>query len=187
IQTTEVGYQALTREIRTVGFVEFDERKEKQISARVKGRIDQLFVNVTGQMVSAGDPVASLYSPELVTTVQNLVDAQRSGNRGLEAMARERLRLWDISENEIRDMQRTGRPITHVSIRAPISGHVIRKYQVEGKYVDEGTPLYDVADVSTVWIQAQVYEDDLAHLQEGQTVRATTRAFPNRVFLGKLA
>jgi Cu(I)/Ag(I) efflux system membrane fusion protein len=187
IQTAEVGYQALSREVHTVGFVEFDERKEKQISARVKGRIDQLFVNVTGQMVHAGDAVASLYSPELVTTVQNLLDAQRSGNRELENLARGRLRLWDVGDDQIQEMQRTGRAIAHVTIRAPISGHVIRKYQVEGKYVDEGTPLYDVADLSTVWIQAQVYEDDVALLKEGQAVRATTRAFPNRVFPGKLA
>jgi Cu(I)/Ag(I) efflux system membrane fusion protein len=187
IQTTEVGYQPLAREVRTVGFVEFDERKQKQISARVKGRIDQLFVNVTGQTVRAGDELASLYSPDLVTTVQNLLDAQRGGNKQLLAMARERLRLWDLGDDQVQEMLRTGKPVTHVPIRSPISGHVIRKYQVEGKYVDEGTPLYDVADLSTVWIQAQVYEDDLGLLREGQAVRATTRAFPNRVFRGQVA
>jgi Cu(I)/Ag(I) efflux system membrane fusion protein len=187
VQTSQVAYQPLSREIVTVGTVEFDERKQAQISARVKGRIDKLYVNVTGQHVSAGDELADLYGPDLVTTVQNLLDAQRSGNRELLGMARERLRLWDIGDDQVREMERTGKSITHVKIRSPIRGHVVRKYQVEGKYVDEGTPLYDVADLSTVWIEAQVYEQDLALLRVGQHVRATTRAFPTRIFRGQVA
>lgn len=187
VKTTEVAYQPLHREVTTVGFVEFDERRQAQISARVKGRIDRLFVNVTGQMVHAGDSLASVYSPDLVTTVQNLLDARRSGNQELLASVRERLRLWGVGDDQVADMERTGRGITHVTIRAPISGHVIRKYQVEGKYVEEGTALYDVADLSTVWIQAQVYEDELGLLKEGERVRATTRAYPTRVFRGRVA
>jgi Cu(I)/Ag(I) efflux system membrane fusion protein len=187
VQTTEVAYRHLTREIATVGFVEFDERKEKHIAARVKGRIDKLYVGVTGQTVEHGEPVALLYSPELVVTVQNLLDAQRGGNENLLRITRERLRLWDIDDRQIDDILKTGKANTHLVIRSPIHGHVIRKYQVEGKYVDEGTPLYDVADLSTVWLQAQVYENDLALLREGQTVSATTPAFPNRVFTGKVA
>jgi Cu(I)/Ag(I) efflux system membrane fusion protein len=189
IQTSEVRYLPLSKEITTVGFVEFDERKQAQIADRVAGRsrIDKLFVNVTGQMVHAGDELASLYSPELVTTVQNLLDGQRSGNADLVRIARERLRLWGIDDAQIEDVRRTGKPITHVIIRSPIHGHIIRKYQVEGKYVDEGSPLYDVADLSTVWIQAQVFEDELAFLQQDQPVSANTGAFPNRMFRGKVA
>src|SRR5262249_20116648 len=89
--------------------------------------------------------------------------------------------------DQIDDLLRTGRPLTHVTIRSPMSGHVLRKYQVEGEYVEEGARLYDVADLSGVWIEAQVYEDELAFLQEGLPVRATTKAFPNRVFRGKVA
>lgn len=187
VQTSAVDYRRLSKEISTVGFVEFDERRLAHIAARVKGRIDRLYVNVTGQTVRAGDELASIYSPDLVVTVQNLLDARRSGNLQLLQMARDRLRLWDISDGQIDEILKTGKANTHLTIRSPISGHVIRKYQVEGKYVDEGTPLYDVADLSTVWIQAQVYEDELAFLKEGLPVSATTPAFPSRVFHGRVA
>lgn len=189
IQTAEVQYRPLVREIVTVGFVEFDERKLARISARLSGksRIDKLFVNYTGQTVVKGDPLALLYSPDLVTTVQNLLDARRSNNRDLERMARDRLQLWGIDEAQVQDILKTGKPITQVTLRAPFSGHVIKKYQVEGEYVEEGARLYDVADLSTVWLEAQVYEDDLPFLTEGLTVSATTKAFPNRTFTGKIA
>jgi multidrug efflux pump subunit AcrA (membrane-fusion protein) len=189
IRTAEVGYQPLTKDITAVGFVEFDERKLARITARAAGksRIDKLYVNVTGQVVREGEPLALLYSPELVTTVQNLLDAKRSGNLDLQRSARERLRLWGIDDEQINDVLRTGKPITHLTIRSPINGHVIKKYQVEGEYVEEGARLYDVADLATVWIEAQVYEDQLAFLREGLPVGATTKAFPNREFRGKVA
>src|SRR5262249_40603827 len=81
----------------------------------------------------------------------------------------------------------SAKALTHLTIRSPIQGHVIKKYQVEGDYVEEGAPLYDVADLSTVWIEVQVYEDEVAFLKAGLTVRATTRAYPNRESQGKLA
>jgi Cu(I)/Ag(I) efflux system membrane fusion protein len=189
IQTSTIGYEPLKKEIRTVGFVEFDERKLARITARVTGksRIDKLYVNVTGQMVHAGDPVADLYSPDLVVTVQNLLDAKSSGNPPLERMARDRLKLWGIADDQVSGILKTGKPITHVTIRSPISGHVIKKYQVEGEYVEEGARLFDVADLSTVWVEAQVYEDELAYLREGLEVAATTKALPGRTFRGALA
>jgi multidrug efflux pump subunit AcrA (membrane-fusion protein) len=189
VQTVEVGYQPLAKEITTVGFVEYDERKLARITARPTGksRIDRLYVNVTGQKVEEGRPLAELYSPDLVVTVQNLLDAQHSGNEDLQRLARDRLQLWGIDDDQIQDILRTGRAVTRMTIRSPISGHVIKKYQVEGEYVEEGARLYDVADLSTVWIEAQVYEDQMAFLKEGLPVTATTRAFPNREFGGKVA
>ncbi|MCC6418203.1 MAG: efflux RND transporter periplasmic adaptor subunit [Gemmataceae bacterium] len=189
IRTARVGYEPLTRVIRTVGFVEFDERKLARITARVTGktRIDKLFVNVTGQTVRQGEPLALVYSPDLVVTVQNLLDARDSRNDVLLRVARDRLRLWGIEESEIKHALHKEKGLTQLIVRAPMSGHVIRKYPVEGEYVEEGSPLYDVADLSTVWLEAQVYEDDLAFLRKELTVEATTRAFPGRVFRGKLA
>lgn len=189
VQTWEVSYQPLAKLIETVGFVEFDERKLARISARVTGRsrIDKLYVNVTGQTVRKGEPLAELYSPDLVVTVQNLLDARRSGNQDLQRMARDRLRLWGIDNDQVDEILKTGKPITHVTIRSPIGGHVIKKYQVEGEYVDEGARLYDVADLSTVWVQAQVYEDELALLKVGTPVSATTVALPDQEFTGKLS
>jgi Cu(I)/Ag(I) efflux system membrane fusion protein len=189
IKTSEVAYKPLTKEIRTVGFVEFDEQKLSRISAWVTGksRITKLYVNVTGQTVAKGEPLADLYNPDLVTTAQNLLDARSSGNKGLERIARERLRLWGVGDDEVDSIIKTGKPLTQVTIRSPISGHVIKKYQTEGQYVEEGGLLYDVADLSTVWIEAQVYEDEVAFLKEGMDVSATTKAFPSRVFDGQLA
>jgi Cu(I)/Ag(I) efflux system membrane fusion protein len=189
IQTTTVGYRPLTKELRTVGFVEFDERKLQRITARVAGksRIDKLFVNVTGQMVREGDPLARLYAPDLVVTVQNLLDARRAGNPDLERITRDRLRLWGIGDAEIADIVKKGVPTTHVTIRSPMSGHIIKKYQVEGEYVEEGARLFDLADLSTVWLEAPIYEDDLAFLREGLEITATTKAFPTRTFSGRIS
>jgi Cu(I)/Ag(I) efflux system membrane fusion protein len=188
IKTWEVAYQPLSREIRAVGFVEFDERKLARISSKLKGksRIDKLYVNVTGQHVHKGDPLAELYNPDLVTTVDNLLDARAARKPADERAARTRLRRWGIADDQIDAIVKAGQPITDLTVRAPISGHVITKYQVEGEYVNEGDQLYKIADLSSVWVEAQVYEDEQAYLKEGLPVRATTKAFLNRVFEGKV-
>jgi membrane fusion protein, copper/silver efflux system len=188
LQTSEVQFQALEKEIKTVGFVEFDERKFARISVRLPGktRIDKLFVNFTGQMVQKGQPLALLYNPELVVTMQNLIDARRANNRDLEKITEGRLALWGIEEDQIRALPRLADG-DRLVIRAPMGGHVTKKYPMEGEYVDEGARLYDLVDLSTVWIEGQVYEEDVALLREGMTVSATTRAFPDKVFRGKVA
>ena len=199
VRTVPVGYLPLTKEITTVGTVEFDERQLRTVSARVKGRIDKLFVNQTGQKVHEGDPLAELYSPDLVVTVQNLLDARKAGNKDLEANARDRLKLWGIDPKQVDEIVAAGKPVTHLTIRSPITGHVLKKYPWEGQSVEEGARLFDVADLTTVWLQAQLYEDDLAFLPTGGhdpktgrpavelPVAAFTRAFPNRAFGGKLS
>jgi RND family efflux transporter MFP subunit len=111
----------------------------------------------------------------------------QGGSQVVAASARQRLRLWGIDDEQIARIIRNGKPITHLTIRSPISGHIIKKYQVEGDYVDEGARLYDVADLSTVWIEAQIYEDEIAFIREGLPVSAVTRTFPNRQFVGAVA
>jgi RND family efflux transporter MFP subunit len=199
IQTWTVDYVPLTKKITTVGYVEFNERLQKQVAARVKGRLDSLAVSETGRMVHAGDVLASIYSPDLVVTVQNLLDAKRNNNANILDINRDRLRLWGISDDQIDEILRTNKANTHLKIRSPIDGHVIKKYVKEGQYVDEGMPLYDVADLTTVWIQAQIYEEDIAFLppqerfhkptkdkKDDLPVTAMTRAFPNERFRGTL-
>jgi len=199
VRTVPVAFVALARELVTVGTVEFDERRLKSVSARVKGRLDTLRVNQTGQTVRAGDALAELYSPELVVTVQNLLDARAGANEVGEKLARDRLRLWGIDDAQVEQIARAGKPVTHLTIRSPIDGHVIKKYVREGQYVEEGGPLFDVADLSTVWVQAQLYEEDIAFLPAGAhdprsgrpgfdlKVTASTRAFPGRPFAGTLS
>jgi Cu(I)/Ag(I) efflux system membrane fusion protein len=200
LKTWEIKYQPLQKEIQTVGFVEFDERKMAQISAWASGksRINKLFVNVTGQHVRKGEPLAELYNADLLSTAQNLLDFSK--DKTLLKQNRDRLRLWGIADDEIDAMLASGQPLRSVTIRSPIHGHVRKKYVVEGQYVEEGTPLFEVVDLSTVWIEAQVYEDDMAFLRsarlsppgrgvggEGLAVTANVKAFPDRVFTGKVA
>jgi multidrug efflux pump subunit AcrA (membrane-fusion protein) len=199
VRTVPVEYLALTRDLTTVGNVEFDERLLKTVSARVKGRIEKLHVDQTGQMVHGDDALAELYSPDLVVTVQNLLDARKTGGKDLEENARERLRRWGIDDPQIDQIVASGKPITQLTVRSPIKGHVLKKYVREGQYVEEGSPLFDVADLATVWVQAQLYEDDLAFLPAGGhdpttgkpgfelKVTAFARAFPNRAFAGSLS
>ena len=190
VQTTEVRYQPLVKEIVTYGSVEFDETKQARIAARQKGRIEKLYVNFTGQMVDEGEKLAVLdvrYSPELMVTLEDLLRARQSGNREREESATKRLRLWDISDEQIKEFLSTGKVQTKLTLTSPIHGHVIKKYQQEGNYVDEGTPLYDVVDLNTVWIEAQVYEADQAFLKLKQPVTASTLSLPGQEFTGSMS
>jgi len=197
IGTWPVDYVPLTKDIRAVGFIEFNERGQKTVAARSAGRIDKLFASETGQMVKAGDDLALLYSPDLTSTVEQLLDAKKSGDKKFIDSARKRLDRLGIDDQQIDEILTSGKFEARVRIHSPISGHVINKYVKEGQYVQEGTPLYDLADLSTVWIQAQIYEDDLALLPTnsdhtaydgaGLPVTATTRSLPGQAFQGKLS
>jgi Cu(I)/Ag(I) efflux system membrane fusion protein len=187
IQTSEVRYLELTKEITAFGTVEFNETTQAHISATQKGRIVKQYVNYTGQAVEKGERLAVLdvrYSPELTSTLDDLRRARQSGNQELERMARQRLRVWDLSDEQIEEFLRTGKVNTQLTLTSPIKGHVIKKFQREGEFVDEGMSLYDVADLDTVWIEAQVYEADQGLVREGQQIEATTPARPNEPFEG---
>jgi Cu(I)/Ag(I) efflux system membrane fusion protein len=181
VQTTKVEYLPLSKEIVTVGSVEFDETRHRHIAARQKGIILSQHVNYTGQMVEKGEELATLdvrYSPELTATLDDLLRARRSGDKDLEQAARKRLRVWDLIDDQIDETLRTGKLDTRLKVYSPIKGHVTRKYQKEGAWVEEGAPLYDVADLSTVWVEAQIYEVDQNLVKKGQRVQATTLAGP---------
>lgn len=199
VQTWRVDYQPLSKEITALGFIEFNERGQKTVSARFSGRIDKLFVNETGQIVAAGDKLAALYSPDLVVTAQNLIDAKRAGLAKNQESAERRLALLGIEREQLAEILKSDQAPLDVTIRSPIGGHIIKKYVQEGQYVEEGAALYEVADLSTVWIQAQIYEDDIEFLPLDQQFRktlpddnpieitATTRAIPDETFHGTLS
>jgi len=125
VETAEVTYRPLTKEIRTVGFIEFDERQLRRISARVRGRIDKLYVNVTDQMVEAGQDLALLYSPDLAVPV---AESSRCSSAGGKGVGSQEASLLGMDDDQIQEIERNGKPVTHVKIRSPIQGHVIRKY-----------------------------------------------------------
>lgn len=186
-------------EIRAVGTIETDETKLVRVAARVAGRIERLYANFTGQRVAAGAPLYELYSPDLVATQREYLlalenrkklaegtpDAIRSAD-DLVSAARERLRLWGIDSSQIGALETSGKPALALTYRSPITGTVLQKSVVEGQYVAEGTELYLLADLSSVWLVAQVYEFELARLRVGQPAEVTVSSLPGQAIAGRV-
>lgn len=205
IETVAVDYRPLTETVTTVGAVAFDERRLARISSKTKGmaRVEELFVNFTGTRVEAGEPLAELYSPELYQAIRELLIAQQSAHErsrlqspaarqllsggDLVALSREKLARWGITSKQVDEILTKGKTDYRVSILSPISGVVVRKNVVEGQYVAEGEAMFEVADLSRVWILAQVYESRIGLVQVGQEVEATVKAYPGEVFKGTVA
>jgi len=206
IRTEEVGFEPLVETFQTVGFVTVDERRVARVSSKTRGlaRIEKLFVDFTGTSVTAGQPLVEVYSPELNQVVRELLLAQRtasfasapraaggqvslSGGADLLALGREKLLLWGLSSTQIDEILARGKASDRIPIQSPIGGVVMRKYVVEGQYVAEGDPLFDVVDLAQVWILAQVFEDQLPRVRLGQRVEASFTAFPGRSFPGEVA
>jgi len=210
VRTSEVGYRPLKETVTTVGSVVVDERRLARISSKTKGmaRVETLFVNFKGTPVRKGEPLAELYSPELYQAIQEVLLAQRhaanSQGQGprprttlgksllgepetLLQSAREKLRLWGVTPRQIDEILAQGKADFKLPILSPISGVVIDKKIVEGQYVAEGESMFEVADLSHVWIQAQVYEDQVSLVRVGQAVEATVEAYPGQKFQGTVA
>lgn len=206
VETSAVAYAPLSETVTTVGSVEVDERQLKRISSKTKGmaRVETLFVNYTGTRVKAGEPLAEVYSPELYQAIQELLLNQASMRdrpqlqsglargalgdpRELLRLSAERLKLWGITQPQIEQILREGKADFRLPILAPIGGVVIRKSVLEGDYVSEGQPLFEVADLTHVWVKAQIYEGQFPLVREGQAVEATVEAYPGEVFAGKVA
>lgn len=203
VGTDEVGYRTLVREIRTVGTIVWDERKLAHLSARIAGRADELFINFAGVRVKKGDPAYKLYSPELVTTQEEYLLAlkgledirSRTGAdeaavaraRRLSDSARERMRLWGITDEQLAELEKSGKSKTHLTIYSPIAGIVIEKDIHAGHYVKVGEDPYTIVDDSVVWMQADVFERDLALIRQGQVVEIKAEAYPNEAFRGTVA
>ncbi len=192
--------ETLNRGIRTVGSIEIDETRQARVAARVAGRIEKLYADFTGQEVKAGAPLYALYSPELVATQREYLlalenrqrlaagtaDAVRSADE-LVAASRDRLRLWGIGPGQIAALEKDRSPKASMTFPSPITGTVLQKTAVEGQYVAEGTELYLLADLSSVWLMAQVYEYELGRLRVGQAAEVTVSALPGRTYRGRIA
>ncbi|MER3441734.1 MAG: hypothetical protein C4296_10245 [Gemmataceae bacterium] len=189
ITTEPVAWRSLQRQMQFAGFVEFDETKLARLSNRLPGRsrIERLLVNVTGQPVRAGEPLALVYNVEYGVTVQNLQYARRRGDKQEIERLLQRLKWWGIGVQDVSSLSEGEESHPLVVVRAPLSGHVLRKYILEGDYIEEGARLFDVADLSTVWIESQVPESDAGLVRLGLPIRATTLVFPGRIFTGHLS
>jgi Cu(I)/Ag(I) efflux system membrane fusion protein len=201
IQSTPVERRYAEAEIRMVGKVEYDESRLSYITARVPGRLDRLYVDYTGVPVKQNDHLVYLYSPDLLNAQEELIAAIRTAGdlessssgylreRSQENIrsAREKLRLWGLTESQIADIEQRGSPSDHITINSPMEGIVVHKNAVEGMYVQTGTPIYTIADLTHVWVKLDAYESDLPWIHYGQEVEFRTEAYPGEVFKGKIA
>lgn len=185
VMTAPISYMPLNEEVRTVGYVQYDESRLAEIVTRVGGYLEQLFVNKTFEQVQAGQPLAEVYSPDLYSSIQELRLARKHGSTDLMAAARQRLKLLGIDDTGI-DEALAGGDTSRIVIRSPQAGQVIQKNVVEGASVSAGTVLFQVADLATVWIEADVYERDLSFVHEGQAIEATFEALPGETFPGRI-
>lgn len=200
VRTVDVAVRPLQKVIRTVGMIEYDERRLATVNTRFEGWIEKLHVDYAGRYVKKGEPLAEIYSPELFATQQEFINTLKwtkskirnpeSGigdllSRDAEAIleaARQRLKLWDISDEQIRRIEQTGRPIRTMTIYSPVSGYIIQKAALQGMRVMPGEKLFDVADLSMVWIISDIYEYELPLIKAGQRARITLSYFPAKEF-----
>jgi Cu(I)/Ag(I) efflux system membrane fusion protein len=176
---------AAVRTVQATGILQFDERHLATVTTRVPGWVEHLAVAATGDPVKRGQTLAEIYSPDLVASEEEYLVAARMGG-AVSAASIKRLRALDVSEEEITRLRRTGRSAWRIAVVAPADGVVIDKPVQQGMRADAGEALYKTADLSDVWLIAQVQEQDLGTIQPGQRARATFVAFPGKVFEGKV-
>ncbi|MBW3598189.1 MAG: efflux RND transporter periplasmic adaptor subunit [Planctomycetes bacterium] len=197
VVTQPVLRRDLVRVLDTTGRIDYDERRLKKITSWVRGknRIEELHVNFMGQQVEQGEPLAELYSPELLVAQQEYLSAltalSGSSVRGMQTAllesARQKLRYQGLTEAQIEELRESRQPQDRIPIEAPIGGTVVRRHIQEGQYVSEGDVLFEVADLSTLWLFADVYEDELPLVEEGTSVELSVSNRPGETFMGTVA
>lgn len=199
VEVAPVERRAVRAETRLFGKVDFDETRLGYIATWVAGRLDKLYVDYTGSTVTRGQPLALIYSPELLTAQAELLQAVKAGKdlerSGLsrikgaaaqtEQAARQKLRLVGFTPEQVEDLIRRGTPSEHITIHAPMGGVVIKKDVLEGMYVQTGTQIYTIADLSRVWVVLEAYESDLPWIKLGMEVEFQAEAYPGEIFRGK--
>ena len=201
IQTSPVERRFVTAEIRMVGKVEYDETRIGYITAWVPGRLDRLYVDYTGVEVKKGDHMVYLYSPELLSAQEELLQAlkaveelsasdvsimKETAQATVEA-ARDKLRLLGLAKEQIEEIEKRDEVTDHITIHAPMGGTVVHKNAQEGMYVKTGTRIYTIVDLSRVWVKLDAYESDLEWLRYGQKITFTAEAYPGDEFRGTIA
>jgi len=200
VQYGNIAYETVSKTLRTVGRLMYDETKITRIHTKIEGWIDKVFVDFTGKLVQKDQPLITLYSPQLVSTQQEFIIAKKAkeylgGNPikeisssalSLYDSSRERLRLWDISEEQIKEIEERGTPTKNLTLYAPYDGFVLARNAYPKQRVTPETELYSIADLSTVWVLADVYEFEAPQIRLGQTAAMTLAYYPGRSFKGKV-
>jgi len=201
VRTAAATVTPLTRNIRLNGRIELNEQKLFTVNTKIEGWIEKLSVDYTGRSLKKGEPILEIYSPDLLAAQQELINIHawnKPGEPGttdnmiasdlgrLAEAARKRLRLWDISEEQIRGIERTGTPMRTLTISSPVSGYVAKRYAVRGMRVMAGEPLLDIADLSEVWVIAEVSEADAGLVRKGQEVSITISGLAERSFSSRI-
>jgi len=199
VRTAPVRRTMIAPEVRTTGTVRADETRQVDVNVKLDGWIRDLYVDYTGQPVRRGDRLFTLYSPDVLATQNEFIlalksrdqlqqsqvpDAREYADRLVEA-ARQRLALWDLSASELAAIERTREPLTAVTFTAPANGVVMEKTAVRGMHIMPGQTLYKLADLSTVWVEADIYEQEMSFVRVGDRATVTLDAYPGRAFSGR--
>jgi Cu(I)/Ag(I) efflux system membrane fusion protein len=195
-----VGSRPLERTIRTVSRVVAAEDRVADVTLKVDGFVEKLYVGTTGESVRRGQPLLTLYSPELVAAQEELLTAGRLASRvdetageawrGAQTMleaARRRLSYWDVSDDQIERIEQTGEVTKTLTLKSPVSGIVLDKMVLEGQRVTPGLRLYQIADLSSVWVEGDVFEQDLQFIELGSQTHIEVAAYPGEHFMGRVS
>ena len=201
VRSAAAVYKTLTQEIRTVGTVGYDERGLTQVTLKTAGWVREVFIDSVGRPVRKGEPLFTFYSPDLLATQDEYLlalraqaqlaasplDEAKANAVSLVASARERLWLWDLTDTQITALERRGKAEPVLTVYAPSSGVVLKREALPGKYVEPGTTLYEVANLSTVWISADIYESEITSVRIGQPISVSLASYPGETFRGNMA
>lgn len=201
VRTDTVKRESVNRTIRAVAQVQIDETKIARIHVKIPGWVDQIYVDFVGKLVRKGQPLFSFYSPDLVSTQQEYLIALRAqkdlgtspfsevskGSETLLQATRERLRLWDINEDQLKKLDETGQASRDITMYSPVDGFVTKREVYEKMYLQPETELYELVDLSTVWVNAEIYEFEVPYVKVGQPVTMSLTYFPGRTYAGKIA
>jgi multidrug efflux pump subunit AcrA (membrane-fusion protein) len=198
VRTDMVQQMDFTRNIRTVGKIEYDEENLYMVTTKISGWIEKLYVDYEGKLVQKGEPLLEIYSPELVTTqeeyllalnTRNMVgnssiESIRGGAESLLESTRKRLLYWDVPHSVIDNLEKTGEVKKTVLLNSPAKGMVVQKNAVDGMHIKEGMDLYRIADLSTVWVHASIYDNEVPWIKEGQKAEMELSYLPGQKYTG---
>lgn len=190
----------LTRDVRTSAKIVVDETRQARVTTKIDGWVDKLYVATTGETVKKGEPLLTIYSPELVSAQEEYLSAlatqaqlaasgaeARQGGDRLADAARRRLELWDISDEQVRRLEESQRVEKYLTLYAPVSGWVIERTVLPGQKVMAGEPMLVIADLTKVWAEADIYQSDLPHVSVGMSVEITLPALPGKTIQGRVS